>query len=252
MSGPGDIGGEVSGDEAAWRDLVARFDVPTDRTAAVVPWPAIEDLPERFGPAGLPGSSAQRHPSQAETAASPAEAERKSTDAASQYSDSSGPTAAQAEPSADLAGRTVGAADWTTDPAFDWTTDPASEPADSQDSSEQVSDPATSFVIPVDRTRVIRPASLPRSYSPPEEEDEPYVPTPLPPPARLDTASKAALAGVVGGPGYLLVASIFLHWTISAEAALIAVAAFVGGFVTLIVKLGDRSHRDDDDDGAVL
>jgi hypothetical protein len=105
----------------------------------------------------------------------------------------------------------------------------------------------------VDRTRVIRPASLPRSYTPPEEEDEKsYVPAPLPPPNRLDTASKAALAGVVGGPGYLLVASIFLHWTISAEAALIAVAAFVGGFVTLIVKLGDRSDRDDDDDGARL
>jgi hypothetical protein len=236
MSGPGDIGGEVSGDEAAWRDLVARFDVPTDRTTAVVPWPAIEDLPERFGPAGLPGSSAQRHASQAETAASPAEAERKPTDAASQISDSWGPTAAQAEPSADIAGRTVGATDWTTDPASDWTTDPASELADSQDSSEQLSGPGTSFAIPVDRTRVIRPASLPRSYSPPEEEDEPYVPAPLPPPARLDTASKAALAGVVGGPGYLLVASIFLHWTISAEAALIAVAAFVGGFVTLIVR----------------
>jgi hypothetical protein len=116
-----------------------------------------------------------------------------------------------------------------------------------------MSGPATSFAIPVDRTRVIRPASFPRSHTPPEEGDEEqYLPEPLPPPARLDTASKAALAGVVGGPGYLLVASVFLHWTISAEAALIAVAAFVAGFVTLIVKLGDRSGRDDDDDGAVL
>jgi len=78
------------------------------------------------------------------------------------------------------------------------------------------------------------------------------VPEPLPPPAKLDSTSKAALAGIVGGPGYLLVASIFLHWTISAEAALIAVAAFVAGFVTLVIKLGDRSNRDDDDDGAVL
>jgi hypothetical protein len=68
----------------------------------------------------------------------------------------------------------------------------------------------------------------------------------------MDWATKAALAGVIGGPGYLLVVSIFLHWTISAEAALIAVAAFVGGFVTLVVKLGDRSSRDDDDNGAVL
>ena len=78
------------------------------------------------------------------------------------------------------------------------------------------------------------------------------MPAPLPPPAKLDSVSKAALAGVIGGPGYLLVASVFLHWTISAEAALIAVAAFVAGFVTLVVKLGDRSGRDDDDDGAVL
>ena len=100
--------------------------------------------------------------------------------------------------------------------------------------------------------RLIRPAGDPRSYTPPEEADEPFVPVPLPPPAKLDTASKAALAGVIGGPGYLLIASVFLHWTISAEAALIAVAAFVGGFVTLVMKLGDHSGRDDDDDGAVL
>jgi hypothetical protein len=252
MSGPGDIGGEVSGDEAAWRDLIARFDVPTDRTTAVVPWPAIEDLPQPPGPAGVPGNSAERHASPADTAASPVEAERRPSDPASHISDRSGPAAAQGEPSADISGRTVGAQGRTTDPAPGWTTDPASERADPQGSSDQISGPATNFAIPVDRRRVIRPASLPRSYTPPEEEDEPYVPAPLPPPGRLDTASKAALAGVVGGPGYLLVASIFLHWTISAEAALIAVAAFVGGFVTLIVKLGDRSNRDDDDDGAVL
>ena len=58
--------------------------------------------------------------------------------------------------------------------------------------------------------------------------------------------------GVVGGPGYLLFVSLFLHMAVSATAAFIAVAAFVGGFATLIVKLGDRSRRDDDDDGAVL
>ena len=46
MSGPGDIGGDVSGDEAAWRDLIARFDVPADRTGSAAPWPASEDLPD--------------------------------------------------------------------------------------------------------------------------------------------------------------------------------------------------------------
>jgi hypothetical protein len=68
----------------------------------------------------------------------------------------------------------------------------------------------------------------------------------------MDSVTKAALAGVIGGPGYLLIASLFLHWTISPAAAFVAVAAFIAGFVTLVVKLGDRSGRDDDDNGAVL
>jgi hypothetical protein len=104
--------------------------------------------------------------------------------------------------------------------------------------------------LPADRTRVIRFAGDPRSYAPPEEEDEPYVPAPLPPPAKLDAIAKAAWAGLIGGPLYLLMAT-FLHWTISGVTAFAAIAAFVGGFVTLVIRLGDR-NRDDDDDGAVV
>jgi hypothetical protein len=230
MSGPGDIGGEVSGDEAAWRDLIARFDVPTDRTTTVAPWPPMEDLPDPASRAGVPAGLAEPHASPAEPAPNPAEAERGTTDPSGRAADASGQTVD--EPG--------------------WTADRPARTTDSPGASDQIGGPATSFAIPVDRTRVIRPAGAPRSVTPPEEDDQPYVPAPLPPPAKLDTASKAALAGVIGGPGYLLVASVFLHWTISAEAALIAVAAFVGGFVTLIVKLGNRSDRDDDDDGAVL
>jgi hypothetical protein len=216
MSGPGDIGGEVSGDEAAWRDLIARFDVPTDRTTTVVPWPASEDLPEAPGPAE-PGSLDAQGPSG--------------------LADATSPTAETSDRAADRSAPTA---------------DPGTRTSDASAAPDQATRPAAGFVIPVDRTRVIRPAGSPRSYTPPEEADEPYVPEPLPPPAKLDSTSKAALAGIIGGPGYLLVASIFLHWTISAEAALIAVAAFVAGFVTLVIKLGDRSNRDDDDDGAVL
>ena len=51
MSGPGDIDGEVSGEEAAWRDLIARFDDPADRMSTGVPWPAREDLSEPTSPA---------------------------------------------------------------------------------------------------------------------------------------------------------------------------------------------------------
>jgi hypothetical protein len=78
------------------------------------------------------------------------------------------------------------------------------------------------------------------------------VPVPLPPPAKLDPVAKAAWVAVIGGPAYLLVVSLFLNLTVSPTAAFICVAAFVGGFVALIVKAGDRSRRDDDDDGAVL
>jgi hypothetical protein len=195
MSGPGDIGGEVSGEEAAWRDLIARFDVQADAAdPTAVPWPTREDLTDPAAAADL------------------------------------GAEPKDAEPRDQSAG------------------------LDPPEAKDRPGSRVTTFYLPSDRARVIRPAGDPRSYSPPEEADERYVPAPLPPPAKLDTASKAALAGVIGGPGYLLVVSIFLHWTISAEAAFIAVAAFIAGFVTLVVKLGDRPRHDDDDnnDGAVV
>ena len=174
MSGSGDIGGEVSGDEAAWRDLIARFDTPGETSAVAVPWPAQEDL---------------------------------------------------ADP-----GQTTGEL-----PAF---MDEASRlEADGQS--------------PADRTRVIRHAGDPRSYSPAEEEDEPYVPTPLPPPAKLDGLSKAGWTALICGPAYLLFGTL-LGWSISGTEALAAIAAFVGGFVILVLKMGERPPRDDNDDGAVL
>ncbi len=180
MSSSGDIGGEVSGEEAAWRDLVARFDASADVEPDLAPWPSREDLP------GI------------------------------------------AAPAADQA-----AGDDQTAP-----TDQAGEGA------------AAGAFLPSDRTRVIRFAGDPRSYSPAEEEEQPYVPVPLPPPAKLDTIAKAAWVALIGGPLYLLLGT-FLHWSISGLEAFAAVAAFVGGFVTLVIRLGDR-ERDDDDDGAVV
>jgi len=174
MSGPGDIGGEVSGDEAAWRDLIARFDSPAD-PATAQPWPASEDLP------GSGAASADEAPSDEQGSAEP---DRHS---------------------------------------------------------------------PAEGTRIIRYAADPRSYTPPEEddEDERYVPAPLPPPARMDALSKAAWVALIVGPGYLLLGTL-LQWTISGTEALVAIAAFIAGFVILVLKMGERPPRDKDDDGAVL
>lgn len=208
MSGAGDTGGEASRDEAAWRDLIARFDLPADPGVTSAPWPASEEL---GGPADA----------------------RLDPPPPGHYAGSAG---------ADRSGTADTVADHVITP----------EQLEGQQAMppgvRPLTRPSGSY-IPADRTRVIRPAGDPRAYSPPEE-DEQYVPAPLPPP-RLDPASKAALVGVLGGPGYLIL-SAFLHWTISATAAFVAVAVFIAGFVTLVVKLGDRPRRDDDDDGAVL
>jgi hypothetical protein len=210
MSGPGDIDGEVSGDEAAWRDLIAHFDDPAGPEFSEAPWPASENVPD------------------------PARGSDTST-GTGQPDAVSGPDPATTAP--DLAnGGGAG---------------PAPSADDTDGHAERPRNIAGVF-IPVDQTRVIRHAGDPRSYSAPEDEDERFVPPPLPPPRKLDPVSKGAWLAVVGGPAYLVIAGLLLHWSISATAAFFAIAAFVGGFVTLVVKMGDHPYRDDDDDGAVL
>ena len=200
MSGPGDVDGEVSGDEAAWRDLVARFESSPSQATETAPWPAREDL------------AAERQPTAAD--------QSPGTGSPATESPATGAPAA-GFPAAGL---------------------PAAGPADI---------PAAGGHGPPDGTRIIRFAGDPRAYTPPEEDDERYKPEPLPPPARMDAVSKGAWVALIGGPGYLLLGTL-LQWTISGTEALAAIAAFIAGFVILVVKMGDRPPRDDNDDGAVL
>ena len=96
--------------------------------------------------------------------------------------------------------------------------------------------------------RIVRPAS---AAPPPDENDDHFVP-PVPPPLRLDPVTKGAWAALFGGPLYLLVA-VMANWQVPDWAAFCAVAAFVGGFATLVVRMGDRPPRDSGpDDGAVV
>lgn len=213
MSGPGDIDGQVSGDEAAWRDLIARFDDPAEEPTDP-PWPSSENV-------AWPTASGSDPAARAPASSDPLGADAASSD----------------QPKADTADADVVNQGSAEDPVI----------------TRDGPGGSAGTYLPADRTRIIRPAGNPRDYSPSDEEDEePYVAAPLPPPSKLDPIAKAAWAGVIGGPGYLLVVSLFLHMAVSATAAFIAVAAFVGGFATLIIRLGDRPPRDDDDDGAVL
>lgn len=115
--------------------------------------------------------------------------------------------------------------------------------------------------------RVIRPAEpilsrpdaggdLPPDEGPPagtrDEEELHYVPPPPPPLPKTDTTGKFAWSALFGGPAYMLIASL-IGWEIPGWAAFVAVGAFIAGFVTLVVRMGDRPPPDSGpDDGAVV
>jgi hypothetical protein len=86
-----------------------------------------------------------------------------------------------------------------------------------------------------------------------EPADDHFVP-PVPPPLpRLDPVTKGAWLALFGGPLYLLI-STAIGTTISGLAAFLAVAAFVGGFVILVLRMDNGRPPDSgsDDDGAVV
>jgi hypothetical protein len=173
-----DVADDIGGDEAAWRNLVARYAAPAPDGA--VPWPDREDVP---GEAAQAGHAALEPPGPASPGAA-----------------SPGPV-------------------------------PGVVPAPPQ-------------------IRIIRPASpLP---PPGNEDDDHYVPPAPPPLPRLDPVAKGAWAALFGGPAYLM-AAVMAGWPVPGWAAFTSVAAFVGGFATLVMRMGERPpHDSGPDDGAVV
>jgi hypothetical protein len=86
---------------------------------------------------------------------------------------------------------------------------------------------------------------------PSDDADDHYIPPPPPPLPRLDNVAKASWLALFGGPAYLLVTTI-AGWPISSWAAFLAVAAFVGGFITLVLRMSDEGRDDDPGNGAVV
>jgi len=82
------------------------------------------------------------------------------------------------------------------------------------------------------------------------DEENGYTPPPPPPIPLGDPVTRAAWAALVGGPLYIL-ATVIFDWEAPGWAAFLAVAAFIGGFVALVLRMGD-DPRDGDDDGAVI
>jgi hypothetical protein len=82
--------------------------------------------------------------------------------------------------------------------------------------------------------------------------DEHYIPPPAPPLPRVDNVTKGAWLALFGGPLYLIIATA-CGWTVSGLAAFLAVAAFVGGFAVLVLRMDSGPPKDrGPDDGAVI
>jgi hypothetical protein len=112
-------------------------------------------------------------------------------------------------------------------------------------------DPIPGVIPGPPQIRIIR-AAAPPPPPPPAEDDEHFIPPAPPPLPKLDPVSKGAWLALFGGPAYLLIA-VLVGWQIPSVVAFIAVAGFVGGFTTLVVRMGDRPPTDSGpDDGAVV
>jgi hypothetical protein len=224
-------------EDAAWRDLVARFDAPLVAEQPV-PWPAREDTSpqpgrETDGADGVPGPDGKhrgpeldgldtehgRHAADGEQGRHAAGADRGAPGPGGNH----GPEGLRAEP-----GETGGPIGRHGRPAADGAHDPE--------------------VIQV--PRLIRG---PAARGVPADDGEHFIPPAPPPLPKLDPVTKGAWTALFGGPCYLIVATA-AGWSVSALAAFCAVAAFVAGFAVLVLRMHEPGPGgpDDGDDGAVL
>jgi hypothetical protein len=211
----GNATGGEGGDEAVWLDLVARFDAPAPADEAP-PWPDREDLagPVHVTPA-LPPTTPPSVPE-----ALPREP----------------PTNPTGLPGLPVLGGS---------PAM-----PDGALPDEVLPDEVLPDEAMPDQPWPELGARIGPRDVPPTDDPADDHYVPPVPPPLP---RLDPVTKGAWLALFGGPLYLLI-STATGATISGLAAFLAVAAFVGGFVILVLRMDNGRPPDSgsDDNGAVV
>jgi hypothetical protein len=240
-------------EDAAWRDLVARYDTPLT-TQQPVPWPKREDV------AG--GSPGTREVSEA-TGADGLHGDDGShgDDEASGGHETGGDGPGQVRRAGEnelagehgLAGTREANGPRGTDGAY------GGSPEFGADGMSSAFDSGFAETLDPDviqTPRVIRGPVARRAAARAAGEDdgeEHYIP-PVPPPLpKLDPLAKGAWAALFGGPGYLVVATV-AGWSVSGFAAFWAVAAFVAGFAILVLRMNDPGPGgpDDGDDGAVV
>ncbi|MER6503493.1 hypothetical protein ABT218_30100 [Streptomyces sp. NPDC001455] len=79
-----------------------------------------------------------------------------------------------------------------------------------------------------------------------DDTDEGHFVPPEPPPLpEADVTAKFAWLAVVGGPVLMLLA-VLLRWEITWWLGTVCVGGFVGGFITLVARMGDDDDDEDD------
>ncbi|MFJ6724079.1 hypothetical protein ACIQPQ_04105 [Streptomyces sp. NPDC091281] len=138
--------------------------------------------------------------------------------------------------------------------------DPAAVPKapDVPEAPEKVAEPDAEKAPaqPLGGSVSFAPGVGPRDYSPPEPAEEdldaddeghfvPPEPPPLPP---ADTTAKFAWLGVIGGP-ILLLLTVVLGWDMTWWLGTLAIGGFLGGFATLVARMGPDDEENDGDPG---
>ena len=234
-------------EDAAWRDLVARFDAPLTAQQPV-PWPAREDMPPEPDGADAVRESDGKHRGP-ELDGVDQEPGRHAADG------EPGRHAVDGEPGRHAAGDGRGLAGSNGRHGSDGLREEPDGIAGpigrhGRLGADGASDPE---VIQVPRRiRGPVPRDIPTDGTPAEDEEH-FVPPAPPPLPKLDPVAKGAWAALFGGPGYLMVATA-VGWSVSGLAAFCAVAAFVAGFAILVLRMHepDPGGPDDGDDGAVV
>ncbi|MEY9213075.1 hypothetical protein ABH917_002521 [Thermobifida halotolerans] len=96
---------------------------------------------------------------------------------------------------------------------------------------------------------MLRPPAEDLSGPGDESDEERFVPPPPPPLPRGDLVGRLAWTGLLGGPALLLIVTL-VGLTVPGWLVLVALCAFVTGFVVLLIRMGDRPSGPDD--GAVI
>jgi hypothetical protein len=270
-----EVARDGSDDEAAWLELIGRFDAPAGSANSPAPWPEREDLVAP-GPAGATPAdqSVAADDTGEDTGQGPADGSGLGADGGGLRADGSGlgadgadrggvttsgefaiggrtapggETVAGGEPSGD---EDTAAGLGSTGPWPDRENLPPPTPRPSELGPWAGGRPG----VPVYRRFELPTPTDPRSWTAPDEDEDEghYTPPPPPPLPSMSPVTKGAWVALFGGPAYLLTATL-AGWTVAGWALFLAIAAFVGGFTVLALRLGDRpDDGSGPDDGAVV